>query len=45
MSMQSAQSAQGYETADGRKIGGPVMEMENITLRFGGVTAYREYFV
>ena len=35
----SAQSAQGYETADGRKIGGPVMEMENITLRFGGVTA------
>ena len=39
MSMQSAQSAQGYETADGRKIGGPVMEMENITLRFGGVTA------
>ena len=39
MSMQSAKSAQGYETADGRKIGGPVMEMENITLRFGGVTA------
>ena len=39
MSMQSTQSAQGYETADGRKIGGPVMEMENITLRFGGVTA------
>jgi len=31
--------AQGYVTADGRKIGGPVMEMENITLRFGGVTA------
>ena len=39
MSMQGAKSAQGYETADGRKIGGPVMEMENITLRFGGVTA------
>ena len=39
MSMQSAKSAQGYETADGRKIGGPIMEMENITLRFGGVTA------
>lgn len=39
MSMQSAKSAQGFETADGRKIGGPVMEMENITLRFGGVTA------
>jgi len=31
--------AQSYVTADGRKIGGPVMEMENITLRFGGVTA------
>ena len=39
MSMQSAKSTQGFETADGRKIGGPVMEMENITLRFGGVTA------
>ena len=42
MSMQSAQSAQGYVTADGRKIGGPVMEMENITLRFGGVTAIQD---
>ena len=30
---------QGYTTPDGRKIGGPVMEMKNITLRFGGVTA------
>jgi branched-chain amino acid transport system ATP-binding protein len=26
-------------TADGRRIGPPVMEMRNITLRFGGVTA------
>ena len=34
--------AQGYVTADGRKIGGPVMEMENITLRFGGVTAIED---
>ena len=42
MSMQSAQSAKGYVTADGRKIGGPVMEMENITLRFGGVTAIQD---
>ena len=42
MSMQSAQSAQGYVTADGRKIGGPVMEMENISLRFGGVTAIQD---
>ncbi|MGB1493992.1 MAG: ABC transporter ATP-binding protein, partial [Paracoccaceae bacterium] len=25
----------GYVTEDGRKIGGVVMEMKNITLRFG----------
>jgi branched-chain amino acid transport system ATP-binding protein len=30
---------QGYITADGRQIGGSVMEMKNITLKFGGVTA------
>lgn len=30
---------EGYITADGRKIGGVVMEMKNITLKFGGVTA------
>jgi len=30
---------QGYVTEDGRKIGGAVMEMKNITLRFGGVVA------
>ncbi|MGB0235243.1 MAG: ABC transporter ATP-binding protein [Candidatus Puniceispirillaceae bacterium] len=36
------QQASGYTTADGRKIGGPVMEMENITLRFGGVTAIED---
>ena len=29
----------GFTTPDGRKIGGPVMEMKYITLRFGGVTA------
>ncbi|MGV6848637.1 MAG: ABC transporter ATP-binding protein [Marinibacterium sp.] len=34
--------AQGYTTADGRKIGGVVMEMKNITLRFGGVVAIKE---
>jgi branched-chain amino acid transport system ATP-binding protein len=28
-----------YVTADGRKIGGTLMEMKNITLRFGGVVA------
>ena len=32
----------GYTTADGRKIGGVVMEMKNITLRFGGVTAIED---
>ncbi len=29
----------GYVTEDGRKIGGTMMEMKNITLRFGGVVA------
>ena len=29
----------GYITEDGRQIGGVVMEMKNITLKFGGVTA------
>ncbi len=32
-------NAGGYSTPDGRPIGSPVMEMKNITLRFGGVTA------
>ena len=32
---------QGYVTADGRQIGGTVMDMRNITLRFGGVTRLR----
>ena len=31
-----------YTTADGRKIGGVVMEMKNITLRFGGVVAIKD---
>ena len=33
---------QGYTTADGRKIGGMLMEMKNITLRFGGVVAIKD---
>jgi len=33
---------QGYATADGRQIGGTVMDMRNITLRFGGVTAIKD---
>jgi len=32
----------GYTTADGRKIGKVLMEMKNITLRFGGVVAIRD---
>ena len=31
-----------YTTADGRTIGGTVMEMKNITLRFGGVVAIKD---
>lgn len=31
-----------YTTEDGRKIGGVVMEMRNISLRFGGVTAIKD---
>ncbi len=33
---------QPYTTEDGRKIGDVVMEMKNITLRFGGVTAIKD---
>jgi len=33
---------QGYTTADGRQIGPVVMEMKNITLRFGGVEAIKD---
>jgi branched-chain amino acid transport system ATP-binding protein len=33
---------EGYVTEDGRKIGGVVMEMKNITLRFGGVVALKD---
>ena len=32
-------ASEGYVTADGRTIGGVLMEMKNITLRFGGVKA------
>ena len=33
---------EGYTTPDGRQIGGVMMEMKNITLRFGGVVAIRD---
>ena len=35
-------AADGYTTADGPKIGGVMMEMKNITLRFGGVVAIKD---
>ena len=31
-----------FETVDGRTIGGVMMEMKNITLRFGGVVAIED---
>ncbi len=33
---------EGHTTPDGRKIGGVLMEMRNITLRFGGVEAIKD---
>ena len=35
-------STVGYTTDDGRQIGGTMMEMKNITLRFGGVVAIED---
>ncbi len=35
-------NAESYVTEDGRTIGGVIMEMKNITLRFGGVTAIQD---
>ncbi|WP_410219222.1 ABC transporter ATP-binding protein [Paracoccus sp. (in: a-proteobacteria)] len=36
------QAHEGYVTDDGRQIGGTLMEMKNITLRFGGVVAIKD---
>ncbi|MGR3198541.1 MAG: ATP-binding cassette domain-containing protein, partial [Paracoccus sp. (in: a-proteobacteria)] len=36
------QAHEGYVTDDGRQIGGTVMELKNITLRFGGVVAIKD---
>ncbi|MGR3553686.1 ATP-binding cassette domain-containing protein, partial [Paracoccus sp. (in: a-proteobacteria)] len=33
---------EGYTTPDGRQIGGVLMELKDITLRFGGVVAIKE---
>ena len=38
----SLDQADSYQTPDGRTIGAVVMEMKNITLRFGGVTAIKD---
>ncbi len=35
-------NAQGFTTEDGRQIGGIVMEIKNITLKFGGVVAIQD---
>ncbi len=35
-------ATEGYVTEDGRQIGGVMMEMRNITLRFGGVVAIKD---
>ena len=35
-------TAESYVTEDGRTIGGVIMEMKNITLRFGGVVAIKD---
>ncbi|APX89674.1 ABC transporter ATP-binding protein [Brevirhabdus pacifica] len=35
-------TSDGYITTDGRRIGGVLMEMRNITLRFGGVVAIKD---
>ncbi len=39
MNTMTENSTVGYVTDDGRQIGGTIMEMKNITLRFGGVVA------
>ena len=39
---QAVQAEDGYTTADGRKIGSVLMEMKDITLRFGGVVAIED---
>jgi branched-chain amino acid transport system ATP-binding protein len=40
--MPVSHAEEGYVTADGRQIGGTLMELRNITLRFGGVVAIKD---
>lgn len=42
MNEMTENSTVGYTTDDGRKIGATMMEMKNITLRFGGVKAIED---
>ncbi|MRX49885.1 ATP-binding cassette domain-containing protein [Paracoccus sp. S-4012] len=39
---ETAPAPEGHVTPDGRRIGGVLMEMRNITLRFGGVVAIKD---
>ena len=39
---QAVAPAGGYTTPDGRQIGGTMMDIKNIVLRFGGVTAIKD---
>lgn len=39
---QTLAQTEGYVTADGRQIGGVMMDLRNITLRFGGVEAIKD---
>ena len=42
MNTMTENSTVGYTTEDGRQIGGTMMEVKNITLRFGGVVAIHD---
>jgi len=42
MSEKQEQQIDGYTTEDGRKIGGVMMDLRSITLRFGGVVAIQD---
>ena len=39
--MKADATPQSYQTADGRQIGAPILTVENVVMRFGGVTAIK----
>ena len=39
--MKADATQQSYQTADGRQIGAPILTVENVVMRFGGVTAIK----